>query len=116
MLVASPTARLGHARSGRNLESGVGTYQLQWYEVTLTPSSEEQLWLAKRNAAIMLSPHPLRKSLGLTLRARGYKGVTRRLATIPVVHPRTLTPCQSAAADASTLSRRHFTSNRRDEG
>ncbi|QIK68619.1 HNH endonuclease [Nocardioides sp. HDW12B] len=38
------------------------------------PSSEEVHRLADRNAAIMLSPHPLKRTLERTLRARGYAG------------------------------------------
>ncbi|MER6826490.1 hypothetical protein ABT352_10925 [Streptosporangium sp. NPDC000563] len=38
-----------------------------------TPTEQEMFRLAQRNAAIMQSPHPLRKTLELTLKRSGYK-------------------------------------------
>jgi hypothetical protein len=38
------------------------------------PTVEEVVRLGQRNAAIMRSPHPLKRTLELTLRARGYAG------------------------------------------
>ncbi len=38
------------------------------------PTADEKRRLAKRNEAIMGSPHPLRKTLEMTLKARGFQG------------------------------------------